>query len=98
MAKNITNRNWKQAFWTAGILVFLVELNAGVDYVQAGFNSQIGGDLGWLPTIGMIALKITDSAFWNGGAVHLVTHFVSLLLVPVLMLGLWVAAARSGVE
>ncbi len=99
VASKITTRKWARSLWGAGILLFLVELSFAVDYVQAGLSNSItGGTMGWLGTLGMIVLKVTNDAIWNDGARHAAVQFVPLVLLPVLIVVLWITTLRRGVE
>jgi hypothetical protein len=75
------------AFWAAGVVLLLIELNAGMGYVEAGLQQNMGNVLGLIPAAGMITLKIVEQSIWHWGTLEVV-----LLAVPVGALGLLLVA------
>ena len=75
------------AFWAAGVALLLVELNAGMGYVEAGLQQNMASLLGWIPAAAMITLKVVEQSIWHWG-----TLTVVLLAVPVGALGLLLVA------
>jgi len=76
------------AFWFAGVGLFMVELNAGLDYVQARLAALVPDFLGCLPAFGLAAWRVAESAFWKCGqleAAFRLMPFVTLPFVLVLL-------------
>jgi hypothetical protein len=55
------------SFWAAGVALLLVELNAGMEYLEAGLQQNMGNVLGWAPALGMITLKVAEQSIWHWG-------------------------------
>jgi len=76
------------AFWAAGVGLLLVELNAGMEYFQAGLQQNMGNQLGWMPAMGMITLKVAEQSIWHWGTLAPV-----LRALPLGVLGLLLVAS-----
>lgn len=77
--------------WFTGVALFVVELNAGLDYVQARLANLAPNCLGFLPAIGVATWKIVGSAFWNYAQLVKTFQIVPLITLPFLLvsLALW---------
>lgn len=82
---------WIGAFWFAGVAMFVVEWNAGLEYVQARLADMAPAFLGYLPALALAALKLGDSAFWNLGHLEATFQVMPLVTIPFLLLGLGVS-------
>lgn len=71
------------AFWAAGVSLLLVELQAGMEYLEAGLEQNMAGMLGCLPAMGMITLNVAEHSMWHWSAVQ-----VALQCVPMVAMGL----------
>lgn len=86
--KEETTRNWWiAAFWFAGIALFMVELGAGLDYVQAQLAALAPNFLGDLPVASLAAWKVAESAFWNCGQLEATFRTIPFATLPFLLLG-----------
>jgi hypothetical protein len=70
----------------AGAALLLMELNAGLHYFQVGLQQNMG-NLGWVPALGMITLRLAQQSVWHWGTVSL-----ALLAAPTTALGLLLVA------
>ena len=63
VARNQAERNrWLiGAGWMAGISIVLVEMQMGMDYVQASVSEQAKMVTGWLPVIGTLVWRFMGS-------------------------------------
>jgi len=76
------------ACWAAGVALLFVELNAGIEYFQAGLQQNMGNQLGWMPAMGMITLKLAEQSLW-----HWETLAPVLRALPLGVLGLLLVAS-----
>jgi hypothetical protein len=80
------------AFWAAGAVLLLVELNVAMEYFEAGLQQNMGNVLGWVPAVGMITLKLAEQSIWNWSTVGPV-----LQAVPMGALGLMLMASSFAI-
>jgi len=82
--------NWTGAFWFTGVAMFMVEWNAGLDYVQARLAALAPNFLGCLPGAGLAAWRMAEGAFWNCGQLEAVFRTMPLVTLPfvLVLLGL----------
>jgi hypothetical protein len=73
------------AFWAAGVALLLVELNAGMGYLQAGLQQNMGNLLGWAPAMGMITLKLAEQSLWHWGTLSIVLQALPLAALGLLL-------------
>jgi len=64
------------AFWAAGVSLLLVEVKAGMEYVEAGLQENLAGMLGTLPAMGMITLNVAEHSVWHWSDVQLAMQSV----------------------
>jgi len=83
------------AFWAAGVTLLLVELNAGMEYFEAGLRQNMGNLLGWAPAMGMITLKVAEQSIWHWGALELVLRAVPLAALGLLLVALGVGMNKQ---
>lgn len=81
---------WVMLAVGAGLLA--VELNAGMEYVEAGF--QQNSELACLPAAGMLTLRLAEQSVCHWGTVESLLRAVPLLTLGFLLVGLGVAARR----
>lgn len=84
-----------QALWMAGVGLFVVELSAGLDYVEAGVSAQAPNFLGWLPALGISMWKIAEQALWNLGVLENVFRIMPMLALPFILVGLGLVLRRQ---
>jgi hypothetical protein len=91
--KRTTNGWMMWAFWAAGVALLLVEMNAGMKYLETGLRQNMGDLLGWAPAMGMITLKVAEQSLWHWRMLAPV-----LGAVPVAVLGLLLVGFGLGVN
>jgi len=86
------------AFSAGGAALLLVELNAGMGYVEAGLQQNMGNVLGWAPAVGMITLKMAEQSIWHWGALEVALRGVPLAAMGLLLvtLGLLIHKQAGG--
>ena len=83
------------ALWFSGIALFVMELNAGLDYVQARVSEQMQNSLGVFPALGLAAWKVVAATFWHYGQLEAGFRILPLVTLPFLLLGLALLMKRS---
>lgn len=81
-------------FWAAGVALLLVEVNAGMEYVEAGLQQNMANLLGWAPAMAMITLKMAEQSIWNWGTLGPVLQAVPLSVLGLLLVALGLAANK----
>jgi len=79
------------AFWAAGVTLLLVELNAGMAYVEAGLQQNLANLLGWAPAVGMITLRVAEQSLWHWSTVGFLMRAVSLGVLGLVLVALGLA-------
>ena len=98
VARNQAKRNrWLiGAGWMAGISIVLVEMQMGMDYVQASVAEQARMIAGWLPVIGTLLCRFMGSFVPPTAGV---ASFARLLLFSAIPVGLaamgWLVKSRA---
>jgi hypothetical protein len=98
VARNQAERNrWLiGAGWMAGISIVLVEMQMGMDYVQASVAEQAKMMAGWLPVIGALVCRFMGSFLTSSAGAG---SFVRLLLFSAIPVGLaamgWLVKSRA---
>ncbi|HEY4979762.1 MAG TPA: hypothetical protein VII25_11395 [Candidatus Acidoferrum sp.] len=82
------NTRWVAAFCFTGVVLFVMELNVGLDYLQARLSSLPHNSLGFLPALGLAAWKVVEATFWHYGQLEASFLIMPLVTLPFLMLGL----------
>ena len=72
-------------FWAAGVGLLLVELKAGMEYVEAGLQQHMAGMLGCLPAMGMITLNVAENSMWHWDALELALQSVPMVATGLLL-------------
>lgn len=67
--------------------MLLVELNAGMEYLEAGLQQNMVTGMGYIAAVGMITLNVAQGAIWHWGTLEPV-----LRAVPIAALGLLLVA------
>jgi hypothetical protein len=90
-----SDKNWMMwTLWAAGIGLLLVEVNAGMEYLEAGLRQNVGNLLGWLPAMGVITLKMAEQALWHWGTLTLLLRAVPLAAMGMILVGISVGMQR----
>ena len=74
--------------WLTGVALFVVELGAGLDYVQAQLASLMPSFLGFLPALGIATWKVIETTFWNYAQLEKAFRIVPFVTLPFFMVGL----------
>ena len=72
-------------FWAAGVGLLLVELKAGMEYVEAGLQQHMAGMLGCLPAMGVITLNVAENSMWHWDALELALQSVPMVATGLLL-------------
>lgn len=75
--------------------MLLVEVNAGVEYVNAGLQQNMANLLGWAPALGMITLKMAEQSIWHWSLLAVVLRAVPLAAMGLLLVTLGLAMNRQ---
>jgi len=89
------NRWMTWAFWAAGVALLLVEMNAGMKYLETGLRQNMGDLLGWAPAMGMITLKVAEQSLWHWGTLAPVLSAVPVAVLGLLLVGFGLAVNRQ---
>lgn len=84
-ARNLAARSrWLiGAGWMAGISIVLVEMQVGMDYVQARVMEQAKMITGWLPMIGMLLCNFVGSVLPPSAGAPSIARLLVLSAIPV---------------
>jgi len=86
------------ALCAAGVGLLLVELSVGMEYLEAGFQQNMGNILGWVPAMGMIMLKVAEQAIWYWGTLSLVLRILPFCALGLLLVVLGLALNKPVVN
>jgi hypothetical protein len=86
---------WGDAFWFAGVAMFVVELGAGLDYVQAQLAAIVPSFLGNVPVLALAGWQIIENAFWNFGQLEATLRIMPFVTLPFVLLGLAVSMKQK---
>jgi hypothetical protein len=79
---------WSGAFWFAGVAMFVVELGAGLDYVQAQLAAIVPSFLGNVPVLAFAGWNIAESVFWNRQHLEAMLRIMPFATLPFVLLAL----------
>jgi hypothetical protein len=95
-SKKQTGNGWMMwAFWASGVALLLVEMNAGMKYLETGLRQNMGDLLGWAPAMGMITLKVAEQSLWHWGTLAPVLGAVPVAVLGLLLVGFGLAMNRQ---
>lgn len=80
--------------WVGGIGLLAVEMNAGLDYVQASLKQQMVDFLDWIPAMGATALNFAQKAFWSYITFEGALRVMPLVTLPFVLLGVGLALGK----
>lgn len=90
-----SEKSWMMwTLWAAGIGLLLVEVNAGMEYLEAGLRQNVGNLLGWLPAMGVITLKVAEQAVWHWATLAVVLRAVPLAAMGLILVGVSVSLPK----
>jgi hypothetical protein len=98
VARNQAERNrWLiGAGWMAGISIVLVEMQMGMDYVQASVAEQAKMMVGWLPVIGTLVCRFIGSFVSPASGVESFSRLLLLSAIPVGLAAMgWLVKRRA---
>lgn len=84
----IRNRKLIEGIWLSGVVLFVVELTEGLNYVQARLANFTPGCLGFVAAAAVAALKIVENGFWNYSQLVGTFQIVPFVTLPFLLVGL----------
>lgn len=84
----IRNRKLTGAIWFSGVILFVVELTEGLNYVQARLANFAPGCLGFVAAAAVAAWKIVENGFWNYSRLVGTFQIVPFIMLPFLLVGL----------
>jgi len=97
-ARNLAGRSrWLiGAGWMAGISIVLVEMQVGMDYVQARVMEQAKMISGWLPMIGTLLCNFMGSVRPQSAGAPSIGRLLVLSAIPVGLVALgWILKNRG---
>jgi hypothetical protein len=83
------------AFWAAGASLLLVELNAGMAYLETGLRQNQANLLGWWPAACMMTLKVAEQSIWHWGTLETLLRGIPLGVLGFLFVGLGLALRKQ---
>jgi hypothetical protein len=83
-----------EAIWMAAVGLFIAELIAGSDYVQASLGRCLNGLFGWLPTLALMTIHATGQAIWNLERVEFAFRWLALVAIPFVLMGIGLVLKR----
>lgn len=88
-------RNWMMlALLTVGIGLLVVEMSAGMDYVQASLKQERVDFLDGIPALGVMVLNFAQKAFWGYGNVEGLLRVLPLVTLPFVLVGVGLALGK----
>ena len=82
------------ALLIAGIGLLVVEMSAGMDYVQASLKQEVVDFLDCVPAMGATVLSVTQWAFWRCGSVEGTLRVMPLVALPFVLVGVGLALGK----
>jgi hypothetical protein len=73
---------WAGTFCLAGVLLFMVEWSAGLEYVQARLAALMPNFAGTLPALSLAAWRVLEGTFWNGAHWEATFRTMSFVTMP----------------
>jgi len=96
MAPKQKQNGWMIAgLWFSGVVLFVMELNAGLVYVQERVSTVAHSSLGFFPALALASLKFLNTALWHYGQLEASFRILPLATLPFLLLGLAVWMGRK---
>ncbi|HVM74592.1 MAG TPA: hypothetical protein VMT75_03045 [Candidatus Saccharimonadales bacterium] len=83
------------AFWAAGVSLLLVEVKAGMEYVEAGLQQNLAGMLGELPAMGMMTLNMAEHSLWHWSSLQMALQAVPMVATGLLLVTVAVMLGRG---
>jgi hypothetical protein len=86
------------AFWFTGVGLFMVELKAGVDYVQEHLTGLTLNFLDVLPAFSLATWRIVERVFWHYGQLESAFRTMPFVTLPFMLLAMAAIMKRHGYE
>ena len=82
------------AFLIGGIGLLVVEMRAGMDYVQASLKQEMVDFLDCVPAMGLTMLSVAQKAFWSCGSVEGTLRVIPRVTLPFVLVGVGLALGK----
>jgi hypothetical protein len=94
-ARERSTRNWMMlALLIGGIGLLVVEMRAGMDYVQASLKQEMVDFLDCVPAMGVTMLSVAQKAFWSCASVEGTLRVMPLVTLPFVLVGVGLALGK----
>jgi len=94
-SKQSTANGWMSwALWAAGVTLLLMELDAGMQYFEAGLQQNMG-NLGFVPALAMITFKVAQQSVWHWGTLRPILQAVPMAALGLLLVAIGLAASAQ---
>jgi hypothetical protein len=94
-ASERSTRSWMMlALLIVGIGLLVVEMSAGMDYVQASLKQEMVDFLDCVPAMGVTVLSAAQKAFWSCGSVEGTLRVMPLVTLPFVLVGVGLALGK----
>ena len=82
------------ALLIGGIGLLVVEMRAGMDYVQASLKQEMVDFLDCVPAMGVTMLSVAQKAFWSCASVEGTLRVMPLVTLPFVLVGVGLALGK----
>jgi len=90
-----STKSWTMlALLVAGIGLLVVEMSAGMDYVQANLKQEMVDFLDCVPAMVVTVLRVAQQAFWGCGSVEGTLRVMPLVTLPFVLVGVGLALGK----
>jgi len=72
-----------------------VEVQAGMEYVEAGLQQNLAGMLGELPAMGMMTLNMAEHSLWHWSSLQMALQAVPMVATGLLLVTVAVMLGRG---
>ena len=94
-ASERSTKNWMMlALLIGGIGLLVVEMSAGMDYVQASLKQEMVNCLDLIPALGVMVLSFAQKAYWSYGSVECALRVMPLVTLPFVLVGVGLALGK----
>jgi len=87
-----------RSIWIAVVGLFVVEMSAAVDYVEASITQHAGGGVDWLTAFGLVVLNIAEQSLWHAGKLMPIFQYLPLAALPFVLMAIGLAMSRRAAE
>ena len=82
------------ALLIGGIGLLVVEMSAGMDYVQASLKQEMVDFLDCVPAMGVTVLSVAQKVFWSCGSMEGTLRVMPLVTLPFVLVGVGLALGK----